>query len=211
MPLAHTLPSSQTEIDACRTQPVRADHVKGHQTLKKAEPFRGEFLLNGNPSRTAWIYSASNKGTGDGTDKCFVRWMWLKTENSADLVFHGLEFTIFFSLHSLWGVYSSAVCESFQRRGYVCMSKANPQPRPTQMQSSQRPSQGINKFLTGLSVGFSAVRHSQQTLHHHTPKRTSPTQIEKVHIAHYLRQEKLSDHFPLPDSSPISPLRTGSG
>jgi len=50
-------------------------------------------LLRGSQSRTAWIYSSGGKGTNDGRDKCFVKWMQLKTEKSADLKFHTARYT----------------------------------------------------------------------------------------------------------------------
>lgn len=48
---------------------------------------QGRILVKGSQSRTAWIYSSGEKDTQDGTDKCFVRWMLLKTRYLTDIMF----------------------------------------------------------------------------------------------------------------------------
>lgn len=49
---------------------------------------QGRISVKVSQHRTAWIYSSGEKDPQDGTDKCFVRWMLLKTRYSTDIIFH---------------------------------------------------------------------------------------------------------------------------
>ena len=51
----------------------------------------------GGGGAAAWIHSSGGKDPRDGTDKCWVRWMWLRTRYSPRIMLHVRKF-MFISL-----------------------------------------------------------------------------------------------------------------